>query len=75
MNNERLLLPDDLTCQQLIHVLRKRVDIKSTQGIFVFCENRIVSGHSTVRELMNSQRQNNNDGILYVIYALENVFG
>lgn len=74
MNNERLLLPEDLTCQQLIHVLRKRVDMKPNQAIFVFCENKIVNGNSTVRELMYSQREHN-DGRLYIVYALENVFG
>ena len=74
MDNRRLLLPDDLTCSQLVHIIRKRIEIKPNQAIFVLCEDCIVSGTTNVKELLYKQERHN-DGILYVNYALESVFG
>ena len=74
MDNQKLILPDDLTCQQLLQVLRKRINMNSNQAIFVFCENKVVNGTRTVKELFLSQTEHN-DGVLYVIYSLENAFG
>lgn len=73
MANPRLLLPDDMTAAQLIHSIRKRLSMKPEQAIFVFCDNRIVSGSVTVKELL--YKQNDGDLILKVVYSLENAFG
>lgn len=73
MNNQKLLLPDDLTCQQLIQVIRSRIRMKPNEAVFVFCENRVLSGCTTVRDLLHTQSEQG--GILYVVYSLENTFG
>ena len=74
LTNPRLLLPSDFTASQLVHAIRKRVTLKSSQAIFVLCDDCMVSGSTCVRDLLDKQRDNE-DGVLRVTYALENVFG
>lgn len=73
MANHRLLLPDDMTAAQLVHSIRERLSMKPEQAIFVLCDNRIVSGSITVKEVLHNQKDG--DQILKVVYSLENAFG
>lgn len=74
LTNPRLLLPSDFTASQLVHAIRKRITLQPSQAIFVLNDDRMVSGPTSLRELLNRQ-QDNDDGVLRVTYALENVFG
>jgi GABA(A) receptor-associated protein len=74
LDKEKFLLPVDLSGAQLIYVVRKRLLLKPSEGLFLFCRGTMITGGSTVREL-RSKYACQEDGFLYVTYSLENVFG
>lgn len=75
MDKERFLLPSDLTASQLIQVVRKRVDLTSEKALFLFSENRLLTGNTTMQSVLDESDRKGGDGILRVKYALENTFG
>jgi hypothetical protein len=74
MARPRLRLPADLTSSQLVQTIRKRVNLTPTATLFAFCENRMLTGDTSVLTLLRSQKATD-DGILHVTYSLENAFG
>ena len=73
LNKRKMLVPKTLIIGDLIYILRRRINITPEQGLFLFCENCILG----VSERIDSvdDRYRNADGFLYIVYALENVFG
>ena len=73
IDKHKYLVPRDLTLGQFIHVIRKRMNLKAEEAIFLFVSNNIPSSSSIVGNLYN--RYKDFDGFLYIQYAKENVFG
>ena len=73
IDKHKYLVPKDLTLGQFIHVIRKRMNLKAEEAIFLFVSNNIPSSSSIVSDLYN--RYKDPDGFLYMQYAKENVFG
>lgn len=70
----KYLVPHDLTVGQLIHVIRKRIQIGSKDAIFLFTESNIAP--STTMELGQVYAQHADpDGFLYMTYNTESTFG
>lgn len=69
----KYLLPYDLTIGQFIYVIRKRLCIKSEQGIFLFINGFIPPSSSFISELYDIYKDP--DGFLYFVYSYENIFG
>ena len=69
----KYLVPKDMTMGNFIYVLRNNITLKSSQALFVFVGNLIVSNSQLLGEVYN--RHKNEDKFLYVIYSSENTFG
>ena len=75
MGRQRYLLPLELTGGQLQYVVRHRLKMQKEDALFLFCGDRtLVPSQKTAREL-TARYRDEEDGLLYIYYALENTFG
>ena len=74
INKTKYLVPKDLTMGQYMHVIRKRLKLDPSIGIFLFLNNSVLVNSS---ESMKSCYENykDDDGFLYIHYSGENTFG
>jgi hypothetical protein len=56
-----------------MYVIRKRMRLRSEEGLFLFINNQIVAGSNIIGHIYDYSRDP--DGFLYVQYAKENTFG
>ena len=73
IDKHKYLCPKNLTCGQLIHVIRKRIDIKSSEALYMFCNNELPEASKLVSQLY--QKFADDDGFLYIIISKEKTFG
>lgn len=73
IDKSKFLVPGDLTMGQFIHIIRKRVELKAHEAIFVFVNNTIPCSSSTIAQIYENSKDE--DGFLYILYANENTFG
>lgn len=73
LDREKFLVPMDLTAVQLLFVLRKRMHLNRDQAVFLFVDNTLVTGSTTLQSIQSIRPSE--DGFLYVQYSLENTFG
>lgn len=73
IDKHKYLVPKDLTVSQFIYVIRKRVNIKAEEAIFLFINNSLPSSS----ELMSTVYENNKDEdqFLYAKFSEESTFG
>tara|TARA_A100001015_G_scaffold150746_1_gene167146 strand:+ start:683 stop:1027 length:345 start_codon:yes stop_codon:yes gene_type:complete len=69
----KFLVPKDLMFSQFIFVIRKRLNINSSQSIFVFADNVLPQQSESIQALY--KRYRDEDGFLYLKYSFENTFG
>lgn len=74
IGKNKFLVPTDLTVGQMLHVVRKRMKINSTQSIFLFTENNTLP-QSTMPMYCIYNDHKNEDGFLYLTYNAEDTFG
>lgn len=74
IDKEKFMIPQDLNGAQLMYIIRRRIGIKPSQALFLLCNNKMVTSADTLRDIY-SRCKNDEDGFLYITYALENVFG
>ena len=74
LDKEKFLLSPDLQVAQLQYVIRKRMSMDASQALFLYTDNRLATGSTTIRSLKDSS-QKSDDGFLYITYALESAFG
>ena len=73
MTKCKYLIPHDLTFQQFMYVIRKRLKLTSDKGIFALIEGKIVPGSASMG-LVREQHKDP-DGFTYVTITEESVFG
>ena len=73
ITKHKYLVPKEMTMGNFIYVLRKNITLKSSQALFVFVDNLIVSNSEMIGEIYNKHK--NEDKFLYVIYSSESTFG
>ena len=73
IDKNKFLVPNDLLINQLLYVIRRRVNINSEKSLFLFCNGKIPSGSSMVSTIYNENQDE--DGFLYITYSGENTFG
>lgn len=73
-DKKKYLVPHELTVGQLLHVIRKRVEINPTEAIFLFTESNICPP-STMQLGMVYAEHADQDGFLYMTYNSESTFG
>ena len=54
-------------------VIKKRIKLLSHEALFLFINNKMVSGNTDIGQLYDYYRDS--DGFLYIQYSKENTFG
>ena len=74
IDKHKYMTPTDMTIGQLLFVIRKRVNLRSDQSLFVFIdESVLLPATANIRDTYAKHKDE--DGFLYIKYALENTFG
>lgn len=73
-DKKKYLVPHDLTIGQVMHVIRKRIDISPKEAIFLFTSNNVCPSTSTQIGTVYSEHADH-DGFLYMTYNSESTFG
>jgi len=73
IDKKKYLVPIDLSMGQFIYVIRKRMNLRPEEAIFLFVNNQIISGTSIIGQVYDYGKDP--DGFLYIQYSKENVFG
>ena len=74
IEKERYLIPRHLNISEIVYIIRKHIEVKPEQAIFIFLNSGILMPSNTsiseIYELYKSE-----DQILYITYRSENTFG
>ena len=73
INKKKYLVPKDMTMNQFIYIIRKRIDLQSSQSLFVTVNNNLAPTNRLLGDIYEDNA--NEDGFLYMIYTSENTFG
>ena len=69
----KYLVPKDMTMGQFIYIIRKRIDLESSQSLFVTINGLLVASSESICNVYNDKKDE--DGFLYIVYTSENTFG
>ena len=70
----KFLIPGDLNISQFMCVIRKRIELESTDSLFLFINDKVIPLSSSLISSVYDEHKDE-DGFLYVSYCSENVFG
>lgn len=70
VDKTKYLIPIDLTCGQFLYILRRRIRLGKEQALFLHARNSLLVGTDLVSKVSADE-----DGFIYVKYAIENAFG
>ncbi len=73
LDKEKFLVPNHLTIQDFILVIRKRLNVNQTQGLYFFIKNVLVVPTQSIGSLYKEHIDE--DGYLYISYGIETTFG
>lgn len=80
INKHKFLVPSDVSASHLLYSVRKQMDeFKSSQSIFMFCNNSIICPTTLMVEIYNNylknKKEQDDDLFLYIDLCSENTFG
>ncbi len=73
LDKKKFLVPNDITIGQFLYVVRKRVDVKKEESLFLFTNNILPPSSKLLLEIYKEYRDE--DNFLYFILSSENTFG
>lgn len=73
LDKHKYLVPKNLTIGEFIQVLRKRINIKAEEAIFLLINNKSPMINSKMEDLYESER--GDCGFLFISVTRESVFG
>ena len=73
IGKSKLLVQKDMAMNQFIYVIRKRLNLKSSEAIFITINNEMCTSSEIISDIYDKHK--NMDGFLYVTYSSENTFG
>lgn len=73
IDKHKFLVPLDITIGQFLQVIRKRMTLTSSQGVFLFVNNTIPALTSLIGEVYKNN--SDTDGFLYFVLSGESVYG
>lgn len=69
----KYLVPEDLTLGQFSYTIRKAIELKKDQAMFLFINNKILPVASLISFVYQAEKDP--DGFLYIQYSGESAFG
>lgn len=69
----KYLIPTDMTFGAFSHLIRTKISLDKTHGLFFFIENTLPIMSDTIGKLYTCYKQN--DDIMYINTTIENTFG
>ena len=73
IDKKKFIVPNDLTVGQFIYVIRKRINLKPCEALFLFVNNVLPPTSSRLGTVYHNNKSK--DGFLYITYEGENTFG
>jgi len=73
LTKSKYLVPGDITVGQFQYVIRNRINLRADQALFLFCNNKLPNISDTISNVYENLKSP--DGMLYMIYTEESVFG
>jgi GABA(A) receptor-associated protein len=69
----KIMISHKHTVAEFMHVMRKRINIKPEESIYIFINNALPNMSITMAQLYKENKDE--DGFLYIVYASEATFG
>lgn len=73
VNKNKFLVPKKMSIGKFIFIVRKRYEIKNEESIYIFINEKIPKQSELIENLYINEK--NEDGILYIFYDKERIFG
>ena len=73
IDKSKFLVQKDMIINQFIYIIRKKINLKPNEAIFVTINNQMCISNQSLSEIYDKHK--NDDGFLYVTYSSENTFG
>ena len=73
LTKKKFLVPNTLTCDQLMYLIRSKLILKKEEALFFFIGKKMMTGRIPMGDL--HKKYSADDNFLYIKYASENCFG
>ena len=73
IHKKKYLVPKDLKMSQFIYIIRKKINMKSSESIFLMTNHSLCPSNSFLIDIY--EKNADKDGFLYITYTSENTFG
>lgn len=75
IDKTKFLVPNDLSVQQLIFIIRKRLELSKESSLFILVNGKTsVTGETGLKEIYELHKDKE-DGYLYIVYTSELTWG
>ena len=75
ISKHKFLIDSATTLSEMMFLLRKHIQLPPEKAMFLFCDNVLLSGNTTIGHLHHLCSLKYNDGFIYLLYSLESAFG
>lgn len=80
LKKNKFIVPYDVSVSYLISFIRNQIKLQSSEAIFLFCDNKLLSGGNLMSSVYEEYKIANNiaknsDQFLYITINKENTFG
>ena len=73
IDKQKYLVPKDMSLGQFIYVIRKRIQLKSEEALFILINYSLHPSNKLIGEIYDECKDK--DNFLYMVYSSENTFG